>query len=106
MCVVSMVGDGFTEQFPQRWPAVQPYLPPERAPLDLSGFLSGVTRAEFDALKREVTELKALLKAAKKFDESTAQPHCEKPDKLKLIFVLAKAIGVDMSDLGLNESGA
>ena len=42
----------------------------------------------------------------RQFDEATAQPHCEKPEKLKLIFALAKALGVDMADLGLNESGA
>src|ERR1700744_2219549 len=110
MCVVSMVGDTFTDEFPKRWPGVVPYvvptpIPAPDAPLDLGGFSGTVTRAEFDALRREVAELKELLKAAKRYDDAAAQPHCEKPEKLKLLFALAKAMGVDMSDLALNENG-
>lgn len=58
-----------------------------------------VTRAEFDALKREVEELRALLKAAIKFDENTDQPHCEADDKIAKLRKMAEIVGVDMDDV-------
>lgn len=62
MCVVSIIGDGWGQDFPKRWPDVpsQPIYP-----------IPEISRAEFDLLKKEVEELKKLLLAAKKFDEAT-----------------------------------
>ena len=87
MCTISMIGDGWREQFPQRWPNYNV----------VDGTL--VTRAEFDALKKEILELKNLLLAAKKFDEATGQPHCETDDKVQLIKEIAKAVGVNMDEV-------
>jgi hypothetical protein len=89
MCIVSMIGDGWQDQFPGRWPNITPGI---TQPKD-------VTRAEFEALKREIQELKVLLNAAKKFDEATGQPNCEIDDKVRLIKEIAKMVGVDMSDV-------
>jgi hypothetical protein len=106
MCVVSMIGDGYQDQFPGRWPTVVPYYPDEQPanpgviPFTLTGLVS---QKEFDELKKEVEELKKVLAAAQKFDTQTSQPHCDSPDKLKLIRWLAKELGVDLSDLKLNE---
>lgn len=80
MCVVSAVGDNWKDSFPNRWPTYP-----------------DVTREEFDALKKEVKELKELLLAAKKFDEATGQPNCEMDEKIDLIKKVAKELGIDMT---------
>lgn len=89
MCIVSMIGDGYRDQFNYRWPSINVGT---TIPTD-------VTRGEFEALKKEVLELKELLKAAKKFDENTGQPNCEMDDKVRLIKEIAQLVGVNMSDV-------
>jgi hypothetical protein len=84
--MVSNVGDGWAEQFPNKWPQFQPpYVPPPE-----------VSKQDFDALRKEVQELKELLKAAKKFDKNTGQPDCEMEKKIELIKAVAKMVGVDL----------
>lgn len=86
MCMVSNIGDGWAEQFPNKWPQFHPpYVqPPE------------VSKQDFDALRKEVQELKKLLTAAKKFDTVTGQPDCEMEEKVKLIKAVAKLVGVNL----------
>lgn len=59
----------------------------------------GPSREEFDRLKKEVEELKLLLKAAQKFDEATGQPHCEQDEKIAFIKKIAEFVGVDLKDV-------
>jgi hypothetical protein len=100
MCVVSNLGDDYGRSFPQRWPDWVPTVPSTgtggttviRIPPDVS-------RAEFDALKNEVSELVKLLKAAKIYDEATGQADCEKDEKVALIKQLAETLEVDLEDL-------
>jgi len=89
MCVVSMIGDQFNKTWPDRWPNVpaSPLYP-----------IPEITRAEFDALRKEVQELRNLLLAAKRYDEATGQPHCEKAEKVALLIKLGKAVGVDLEE--------
>lgn len=96
MCIVSKVSDNFRNTLPYRFPWVPtepmphptpPYIPPH------------VSRAEFDKLRKEVEELKELLKAAKRYDEATGQPDCEVAEKVDLIKRIAKLVGVDMEDV-------
>ncbi len=61
--------------------------------------MDSVSRAEFDALRREMEELKKLLTAAKQFDEATGQPDCEMDEKVTLIKAIAKLVGVDLGDV-------
>lgn len=82
MCVVSMITDGWKDQFPHRFPE-----------------FPNITRGEFEALKKEVEELKKLLLEAKKFDEITGQPNCEMEDKVKLLKEIAKVVGVDLKSV-------
>ena len=95
MCMVSNVGDGWAEKFPDKWPKFDP------PPAITSPFVlpSGVSQSDFDALKKEVQELKELLKAAKKFDQETGQPDCEMDEKVKLIKAIAKLVGVDLGEI-------
>lgn len=90
MCVVSNIGDTYRDMFPNRWPQVpnQPVYP-----------IPEISRAEFDALKREVEALKQLLKEAKAFDEATGQPECQMDQKVAFIRQIADALGVDMADV-------
>lgn len=97
MCITSMIGDGWREQFPFRWP---------NTTINTSSYssvssydFSSVTRTEFETLKKEMQELKELLKAAKRFDEATGQPNCEEGEKVRLIKDIAKAVGVNMDEV-------
>jgi hypothetical protein len=111
MCTVSMIGDGYQNQFVKRWPEWEKQILEEhKKPGDqVFGAFTIIeldklaTKEELAKVRDELEELKVLLKAAQKFDESTNQPHCDTPDKLKLIRWLAKELGVDLSDLNLNE---
>lgn len=101
MCTVSNIGDSYKDMFPKRWPGIGE--DPDAYRVPYSGTFTwpspGPTQAEFDALKKEVEELKKLLLAAKKFDEATGQPHCEMDEKVDFIKKLAKFVGVDMNDV-------
>lgn len=88
MCMVSNIGDQWKDRFPDKWPNFQPQIWP-----------TGVSQTEFDALKKEVEELKKLLKAAADFDKATGQPHCEMDDKVNIIKQIAKLVGVDLEDI-------
>jgi hypothetical protein len=109
MCIVSNIGDNYRDNFAPRWPNVpvwpaqptgvpypsQPGIPGQPVIIDTSG----VSKQEFEALKKEVEELKQLLKAAKKFDEETGQPDCHMDDKVDFIKKLAEYVGVDLEDI-------
>lgn len=104
MCAVSYVGDYWRDKLPERHPWVTPtypYTPPGANPGGGGITLNptGPSQAEFDALKKEVEELKKLLLAAKKFDEETGQPDCHMDEKVDLIKKIAKLVGVDMKDV-------
>lgn len=105
MCVVSNIGDYWGKRLPETHPWIDPYVNPNNPNYpqkyipDGTTISSGPTKAEFDALKREVEELKKLLIAAQIYDEKTGQPHCEHEDKVKLIKKIAEMVGVDMKDV-------
>lgn len=87
MCVVSAMGDHYGNKFQQP---------------DYTEFfknIHNVTRAEFEAVKKEVEEMKAILKRAKLYDEQTGQPHCEMEDKVAKLKEIAKLMGVDLSEV-------
>jgi hypothetical protein len=108
MCTVSNIGDNYRDNFAPRWPTVpiwpqqptgvlyppQPSIMPGQTVVTIP-----VSKEEFDALKKEVEELKQLLKAAKKFDEETGQPDCHMDDKVDFIKKLAEYVGVDLEDI-------
>jgi len=87
MCVVSMVGD----HFGQKWN--NPYY------IEKFTNLPEISRAEYDALKKEVEEMKELLKKAKIYDEKNNEPHCEMEEKVAKLKEIATLMGVDLSDV-------
>lgn len=93
MCVVSMVmdhyrdkwiGDGYKYPTVPTWPIMQP---------------TGPTAKEFDDLKREVMEMKELLKKALAYDKRTGQEDCEMQDKVNFVKKVAESVGVDLTEI-------
>lgn len=87
MCTVSMIGDHYREKYPWATPAPAPFVIPT------------ITRAEFDALRRDVDELKLLLLRAKRYDAEHGEPDCELDEKMSVLRRLAEFVGVDLGDV-------
>ncbi len=101
MCTISMVGDWANNKW-RKEPWYPPFVPqqpnqPQADPIKID--LGQVTKEEFEALKKEVQELKDLLTRAKEYDERTNQPNCEMEEKVALIKAVAKAVGVNLEDI-------
>jgi hypothetical protein len=103
MCMVSSIGDNWANGFPGRWPGVVPNPQPSITDpfttwpnYTVSQY---ATKAELQELRNEIQELKELLLAAKKFDETTNQPDCHMDEKVALIKAIAKLVNVDMKDI-------
>lgn len=102
MCTVSMVGDHYREWFPQRYPGwfpdTEPSQPASGRPIVIQQ-PSAVSREEFDALKRDVEDMKALLIRAKDYDAKNGEPDCEMDDKVALLKRIADLVGVDLAEV-------
>ena len=105
MCTVSMIGDHYGEKWPQKLPEAFPMWPTRphktfipngdlRPPFDVTK----ISREEFDELKKDVLEMKELLKRAFKYDAEHNQPHCEHPEKVAILKEVSTAVGVDISE--------
>ena len=89
MCAVSMIADHYTDKWrKQAWPVQLPQV-----------IQPGPSQAEFDALRREVADLKELLLKAKAHDAATGQPDCEMAEKVALLKTIAEFVGVDLRDV-------
>lgn len=104
MCVVSMVGDHYND----KW---KPYFPPQNKiwpkwPDDNKTYPApSVSRIEFNELKKQVEEMIALMKRAKKYDADNNEPDCEIEDKIGFIRKVAKLVSVDLDkELGTKPS--
>lgn len=90
MCVVSMVGDFAQDRWPKTYPwVVKPMTGEDFMPKEVS-------RAEFEALKREVEMIKELLEKAKVYDKVNNEPNCEMADKIALLKRVADLVGVEI----------
>lgn len=100
MCTVSMVGDHFNEKWKE------PYYDDVFNKLKLQQPLNGnvpthvgITREEFNALKKEVEDMKALLIRAKEYDEKNNEPHCEMETKVAKLKEIAQLMGIDLTEI-------
>ncbi len=99
MCTVSMVGDFYRDKWNDRpWFPSVPAVPFPNSQTVIH-MPSQIAREEFDELKREVADMKELLKRAKEYDERTGQPDCEMDEKMDLLRKVAKLVGVDIDDV-------
>lgn len=98
MCVVSMIGDHFHDKWQ---PHFQPPVNfPHPTPVDCERiFNPPPTKAEFEALKKEVEEMKELLKKALEYDRKNNEPHCEIEEKMAILKAVAKGMGVDLNEI-------
>lgn len=96
MCVVSMVGDHYRDVWTAPRDGWHIPVQPLPGPIILP---SPISREEFDALKKEVLEMKALLKRAKDYDERNNEPECEVDEKMDLLRRVAKLVGVELDDV-------
>lgn len=91
MCVSSMIGDYYADKWRHNFPWVLPgSVPASEVP---------VSRFEFEALKRDVEEMKVLLARAIKYDQEHNEPACETESKMDLLRRIAKVVGVDLDDV-------
>jgi len=91
MCTMSMVGDHYSEKYNHLFQANPVPLWPGAVPTVF------VQQHEFDALKKEVEDMKKLLLRAKEYDERNGEPHCEMDEKVALLKRVAELVGVDLS---------
>lgn len=87
MCTVSMIGDHYRDKWGGGGIG--------------QGFPFGqyATQQDLDALRREVLEMKELLKRAVEYDKTNNQPHCENEQKLAVLRAVAKSLGVSLDDV-------
>jgi hypothetical protein len=62
-----------------------------------------VSKHEFDALKKEVEEMKQLLIKAKIYDEKNNEPNCEMEEKISKLREIAKLVGIDLDEVLKNK---
>lgn len=85
MCVVSMIGDHYSRKWEDGYWRTITQLP--------------ASAAEVDQLRREVQEMKELLKQAVEYDKRTGQPHCENENKIAILKEIAAAMGIDLDEV-------
>jgi len=111
MCVTSMIGDHYGQKWPQQYPS-QPWTPPvspfypqptEDSKVRISRELDEMHKVqkdrEFQELKKDVQEMKELLKKAKAYDIDNGEPECELEEKYELIRKVAKYVEVEIEDV-------
>lgn len=100
MCSVSMVADHYADKWRQQ--QIIPQMPGITYPFSpgAAGYpVPAVSRQEFDTLKHDVEEMKAILKRAKAYDEANNEPDCEIEEKMDLLRKVAQMVGVDLDDV-------
>lgn len=92
MCVYSMIGDHYNDKWKEQYPTVV-------GTGTGSINIYSVSREEFEELKKDVAEMKALLKRAKIYDEEHGEPDCQKDEKIALLRKMAELVGIDLEDV-------
>jgi hypothetical protein len=91
------------QQQPQIQPQIQPISAPSitipSASSNQSLWGTFPTKAEFDQLKKEVEEMKALLQKAIEYDKKNNEPDCQVEEKLATLKKVAELLGVSLDDI-------
>jgi len=103
MCVVSMVGDHYNQKWnePVYKDLIDRITTTKTGTNTLATYMNWnlVTREEFDSLKKEVEEMKELLKRAVEYDERNNEPHCEIEEKVEVLKKVAELLEVNLDDI-------
>jgi hypothetical protein len=107
-----MIADHYRDKWQQSQSGLLPYQPsspyvqinwpdkPQVGPL--APFKTHPTQnveKDIDDLRKEVQEMKELLKRAIKYDEDNKEPHCETKEKIEWIRKVAEAVGLTLDDV-------
>lgn len=95
MCIVSNIGEIFIEELPKRYPSFAP----NPGALPSIVWQDVEARQQLAELKKEMQEIKELLKAAKKYDEATGQKDCEMEAKIQLLKHFADVVGISLEEV-------
>jgi hypothetical protein len=97
-----MVGDYYNDKW-KKWDGPGYTIP--STPTVPGGIypVSVISRQEFDDLKKEVLDMKELLKRAVKYDEENNQPDCQIEDKIALLKKVAEMVGISLDDVLTNK---
>lgn len=101
MCAVSMVGDFYRDKWLPYTAVPMPTVPWSLSTTSVTWppIPHHITREEFDALRREVLDMKELLRRAKEYDARNDQVDCEVEEKLAVLRKVAELVGVDLKDV-------
>jgi hypothetical protein len=105
MCIASMISDDYSKSLPWRQPSpiLPPYpgINPDPNPFDklLTPPASPISREEWEALRKEVEELRELLSKAKQYDAAHDEPDCESEEKVAFAKKLGEAFEVDIEQV-------
>jgi hypothetical protein len=91
-----MIGDHYRDKW--NVPPYQGYLS-QAVEGTTTNLFSLITRPEFESLKKEVEEMKALLIKAKIYDEKNNEPNCEMEDKISTLKKMAELMGVSLDEV-------
>lgn len=83
MCTYSMVADHYRDK-----------LQPDWGWLGQLGPQQWVSKEDFEALKRDVAEMKKLLERAAEYDRRNNEPECEMEDKIAFLRKVAEFVGI------------
>lgn len=92
MCTLSMVGDHYSE----KW---QPVLPQILPIPDETYKNNPISRWEFEQLRREVEDMKALVERALQYDREHNEPDCQVEEKLEVLRKVAEFVGIDLDEV-------
>lgn len=98
MCVVSMISDHYLDKW--NLPKTSPTIAPNTGiPAFPKYPFPDVTREEFEALRRDVMEMKELLQKAIEYDTRNNEPECHIDEKVEILKKVAEQFGVSLEDV-------
>lgn len=102
MCISSFIGNDYTKNHPYKWPSDNSTFPVPTDPFKYwppKGLKPDPNEAEIERLKKELEDLKILLKKANEFDAAHNEPHCEVEEKIETIKNHGDHFGIDFSEV-------
>lgn len=95
MCVVSLIGDHYRDEFERN--TYKPWVQSPVTHIPESG--NDNLQKQINDLRKQVEEMKRFLKEAIEYDRKANQPHCENQQKIEFLRQVAKSVGVTLEDV-------
>lgn len=92
-----MIGDHYHDKWKDRW--TEPYTNGTVQIITTYKEPEYATREEIEELKKEVLEMKELLKKAIKYDRDNNEPDCQLEEKMATLKKVAGLVGVDLEEV-------